>query len=383
MRQRRGELLLLALLGILMVVASVLSVRNQPNNENDWLSGSSYSAGQLGGRGLYLWLGELGYQTETLEPSDFVLQDQDQDIQGVLWVITPSRFPVTEYDAEELSSWVRRGGTLVWIDSYFEETSLEEFDLEWNEATLSTFHPVTPWLRYPDAAYRGRGSFVASAHVTPLLADSFGHLGALQMPFGQGELWLFAVDEPFKNTSLYEEENSALVMGLLEQLPPNQPMIFDEFHHGFGSAIADWSLLRTMRQTFWGWGIYYTAILLALWLLLHGRTFGRPIPLPGEHLRREAGEYIRSMAWLYRRARLRSFVLRHHHQRLKQRVTKRYRLPATPDDAAFLHVLRPYLPDLDYDALREHLLALHKRQPSEPEVLALARANDKWLEDML
>ena len=379
MKERRSELLLLALLGILMVVVSVLSVRNERDSENDWLGGSSYSSGQSGARALYLWLGELGYQTETLESADFLLDN----VEGVLWVVTPSRVPLTDLDVEEITAWVRNGGTLVWVDSYFAETWLDELNLEWNDATFSTFHPVTPWLRHADASYRGWGGVVASSQVTPLLADASGNLGALQLSFGEGEIWLFALDEPFKNQALYEEKNSALVMGVLEQLPPNQPMIFDEFHHGFGGAIMDWSLLRTMSQTVWGWGIYYTAILLAVWIVLHGRAFGRPIPLPGEHLRREAGEYIRSMAWLYRRARLRSFVLRHHHHRLKQHITKRYRLPASSDDAAFLHNLTRYRPDLDYDALREHLLALRKRQPSEQEVLALARANDEWLEDVL
>ncbi len=383
MRERRGELLILTVLGILMIVTSVLSVRNERNSENAWLTGSSYSTGQTGARALYLWLGELGYDTQTLESNDFLLQNQD--IESVLWVMSPSRQPLTQYDVEELSRWVQRGGTLVWVDSYFEETWLEEFDLEWHEGSLSTFHPVTPWLRHPDVAYRGsgRGSFVPSGNVTPLLADASGNLGALHLSLGQGNVWLFTLDRPFNNTALYEKKNSALVIGLLEQLPSNKPMIFDEFHHGFSGPIAEWSLLRTMRQTSWGWAIYYTAGLFALWLLLHGRQFGRPIPLPGEHLRREAGEYVRSMAWLYRRARLRSFVLRHHHHRLKQRVTKRYRLPATADDAAFLHVLTSYLPNLDYPALREHLLALRKRQPSEQEVLALARANDEWLEEML
>ena len=378
MKTQRSELLLLGVLGILLIVASLLSVQNQQNNETDWLNGSSYSSGQKGGRAFYLWLGELGYYTQRLQPSNFTLQE----VEGVLWIISPSRQPLTETDAKEISKWVRNGGILVWADSFPTGVLLDELEIGWHN-TFSTFQPVTPWFRHPNAKYQGWASFSPSPDVVPLLADSDGKLGALHTEFGAGELWLFAIDDPFTNNALYDEKNSALVMGLLEQLPPNRTMIFDEFHHGFGDMGADWSLLRTMTRTSWGWGIYYAAIVLGVWIVLQGRAFGRPLPLPGEHLRREAGEYVRSMAWLYRRARVRASILRHHHQRLKQRVTKRYRLPATSEDAAFLDALSRYRTDIDYPALRDHLLALRKRQPSEQEVLALARANDEWLEQLL
>lgn len=378
MKERRGELLLLGVLGILLVVASLLSVQNEQNSETDRLSGSSYSSGEGGGRGLYLWLDELGYETERFQPSTFTLEEG----KGVLWMISPSAQRLTEPNVQEILAWVRHGGILVLVDSFPHWALLEELDLEWN-STLSIFRPVTPWFRDVDAQYRSFSSLSASPNVVPLLADQQGELGGLHSEVGAGEIWLFVIEEPFTNLALHEKENSALLMGLLEQLPSDITMSFDEFHHGFGGVGGDWSLLRTMTRTPWGWGIYYGAIVLGLWIVLQGRAFGRPLPLPGEHLRRQAGEYVRSMAWLYRRAHLGTPILRHHHQRLKQRVTKRYRLPATPDDAAFLHALTRYRPDIDHNGLRDHLRALHKQKAAEQEVLALARANDEWLERLL
>lgn len=376
MRQQRYELLILGLLGILLIIASLLSVQSQRNEETDRQYGSTYANGDGGTRALYLWLDQLGYEVQRLQPSTFRLEEK-----GILWLLDPPQ-SLSQSEAEEISQWIAEGGILVWAASFPDQSLLEELEIERQAPFFATFQPVTPWIEHPDAQYPAFAHFTSSSEnalVQPLLADNDGNLAALKKEIGAGELWLFASSEPFTNQGLHAAQNSALVEGLLRQLP-KKTIIFDEFHHGFGGGGGDWSLAREMRRTPWGWGIYYGAIVLALWIVLHGRAFGRPITLPGEHLRREAGEYIQSMAWLYRRARLRLPILRHHHERLKRRLTARYRLRHTPDDETFIYELARYRPDLDQQALHAHLKALaQRRQPSEQQLLSLARANDEWL----
>lgn len=385
MRQQRNELLILGLLGLLLIIASLLSVQSQRSEETDRLYGSTYSNGDGGTRALYLWLDQLGYDVQRLQPTTFGLEEK-----GILWLLDPSQF-LSESDVQEISDWVEEGGILVWAATFPNQSLLEEFEIERQAPFLGTFQPVTPWIQHPDAQYPAFAHFNSSSEealVLPLLADNDGNLAALTKQIGEGELWLFANSEPFTNQGLHGAENSALIEGLLRQLP-REAIIFDEFHHGFGGGGGDWSLSREMRRTPWGWGIYYGAIVLALWIILRGRSFGRPISLPGEHRRREAGEYVHSMAWLYRRARLRLPILRHHHQRLKRRLTARYRLRHTPDDETFIYELARYRPDIDQQALHAHLKALaplaqrSRRQPSEQQLLSLARANDEWLEKLL
>lgn len=381
MRERRGELLGLALLGVLILLASALAARNQAAQEEQRY-GSTRSSGAVGARALYLWLEGLGYPVERLQRATFTLNPADE----VLWILTPDIFPgISEREAREIEEWVRGGGTLVWVDSYPTATLFDALEVKADtfQAEETTFRPVAPWLQHPDVQYAADFTFTVPPGATPLLATETGDVGAMHLPLGDGEAWLFSSVEPFTNEGLREAANSALVEGVLAQLPPGATMTFDEIHHGFGGMGETRSLATEMRRAPWGWAIYYAAAIFALWLLLYGRAFGRPLPLPGEHLRRESSEYARSMAWLYRRARLRQPVLRFHRERLVRRLTERYRLPLFDNDDAFVGALARVRPGVDEAALRGHLHALRQPNLSESQLVSLARANDEWLDSLL
>lgn len=377
MRGGRAERFVLLLTFILLLVVGVLTAQEQRRQQLDRLSGSSYSSGASGARALYLWLGEMGYPVERLEGPTYTLPQGA----GSLWLLDASEIPITEVEANSLRAWVEGGGHLLWANQWPNTTLLDAFEVEYRWLGQRQ-RPVTPWIRHPRAAYRSYFAFEAPPGATHLLANQDGALGAFYQPLGEGGIWFFSTLEPFTNQALHDPSNSALIEGLLGHLPPATPITFDEFHHGFGheANIEQPRLLTVMRESPWGWGVFYGAALLALWLLLRGRRFGRPLPLPGEHLRREAGEYAQSMAWLYRRARLRAPILQHHHARLKRQAAERYRLTPLEDDAAFVQALVRYQPELDTTALLQHLRALRRSHVSEAELLALARANDEWME---
>lgn len=377
MRQRRGELIVLSILGAVLLLVSILTAQNQQRETNEWLPLSTHSAGAGGSRALYLWLQTLGHEVEQLQASSFIIPES----QEVLWLLAPQT-DLTETEANKIVSWVEGGGTLVWIEEFFGGTLADELGLEQGETSgYRSVRAVTPWIPYAFPDYTSYQSVQLPAGAIPLLASEAGEVAAFRQRLGEGEIWFFTTADAFSNEALRDPMNSALVEGILAHLPANARMAFDEFHHGFGGGSPpEWNLLEEMRRSPWGWGIYYAAGVIALWILLRGRTFGRPLPLPGEHLRREAGEYVRGMAWLYRRARLRAPMLRHHHERLKRHATERYRLPATATDEVFVSTLARHRPDLDQPALLAHLRALHQRRPTEPQLLALARANDEWLE---
>ncbi|MGH2541846.1 MAG: DUF4350 domain-containing protein [Ardenticatenaceae bacterium] len=382
MRGNRIELLILITLGVVLIVATALSAEQQ-RSEEDELYGSTYSSGEGGARALYLWLDDLGYEVQRLRRGHFDLRPED----GVLWIIAPpfGRDP-SESDVEEIEAWVRDGGILVWADSLPHQMLFDAFDVESEWSTpASPLRPTTPWIRHSEAQYEPAsvGFDPLPPGAIPLLADEQGRVSALRLRAGQGEVWLFGILQPFTNLGLKDERHSALIAGLLEKLPSSTRMTFDEIHHGFSEGASERTLLSEMRRAPWGWAIYYAVAVVALWILLRGRSFGRPLPLPGEHLRREAGEYVQSMAWLYRRARQRAPILRYHHDRLKRRVTQRHRLPALVNDDAFVSALARVRSDINQEALHRHLRALRQQHVSETELLALAHANDEWLETLL
>jgi hypothetical protein len=378
---RREWILLLGLLGLLIAL-TVLTVQGQPDDETDTLTGSTYANGRGGARAFYLWLEALDYEVERYEPGEFTLERVD----GVFWLISPLEF-VTEEDAVALRDWVEDGGILVVADATI-FTLDDAFGLEDGDAngTDSTLYPTVPWLKTGEGRYRSWERYELPEGATPLLADAEGAVGAFFMPYGNGQFWTFPTSQPFTNLALRDANESAFVESLLAQLPSDSTHYFDEYHHGFGSNFAlnlDRGLLYQMVRTPWGWGILYAVGIGAMWLILRGRRFGRAIPLPNEHLRREAGEYVQGLAWLYRRARLRAPIQRHYHQGLKRSVTQRYRLPLTQDDSAFLSALARVRPDVDIQGLARHLRALQSRVNNERQLQALAEAHQMWVQKLV
>lgn len=381
MTARREWILLLGLLAIL-VALTVLTVQGQSDDQTDTLPGSTYANGRNGARALYLWLESLDYEVERYQPGDFTLNG----IRGVLWIISPIEF-ITEDDAVAVRDWVSEGGIVVVVDgSSF--TLDDAFNLEDGDSpgTDNFLYPTVPWLKMGEGRYSSWERYELPEGATPLLADVDGGVGAFFMPYGDGQYWTFPLNQPFTNFGLREPSESAFVESLLTQLPADRTHYFDEYHHGFGSNFdldLERGLLYQMVRTPWGWGILYAVGIGAMWLILRGRRFGRAIPLPNEHLRREAGEYVQGLAWLYRRARLRAPIQSHYHQGLKRKVTQRYRLPLTQDDGAFLSALARVRPDIDIQALARHLRALQSRVNNERQLQALAEAHQIWVQKLV
>lgn len=371
---------LLAGVFLFLVVITLIAAQQQAQaNTDDLIEGSTYANGRGGTRALYLWLDEMNFSVERYQESDYDFNGVD----GVMWVLEPQ--DVTREEAEALAQWVDDGGTLVWVPSDSGFTITDAFALEETAYSDMSLYPTVPWF----------GSEIDSGSFTryelpdgalPLMADSDGNVGAMLMPYGEGHVWIFTDPSPFHNFDLRDPAASTFVEGLLAQLPSSATHYFDEVHHGFGNNASlnlDRGLLYTMVRTPWGWGILYALFIGGLWIVLRGRRFGRPIPLPNEHLRREAGEYVQGMAWLYRRSHLRAPILRHYASRLKRRVTERYRLPPTQDDSTFLNALSRVRPDLNIQALGQHLRDLNTPNPSERKMQSLAEANQGWMERLV
>jgi hypothetical protein len=165
------------------------------------------------------------------------------------------------------------------------------------------------------------------------------------------------------------------VLNLLRRVPEGGRILFDEYHHGFYEPP---SLLGTIVQTAWGWGILYALGIAALYLLLTGRRFGRPVPLREETRRRSSAEYVESMADLLQRGGKRGFVLRHYRESLKRRLARPYGISPRLDDDAFVRELARYRPltDDDQERLRSLLARMRREQVGEEELLRLIAEAD-------
>ena len=103
----------------------------------------------------------------------------------------------------------------------------------------------------------------------------------------------------YANDQLLAGDNLALALQLVEELRDGGPVVFDEYHHGYGGlsplgrGLDGRALVFATLQSLAAAGIYAAA---------RGRRFGPPRIVP-DPPRRSSLEFVRSMASLYRRAR--------------------------------------------------------------------------------
>ncbi|MEJ7654606.1 MAG: hypothetical protein WKH64_15400 [Chloroflexia bacterium] len=95
-------------------------------------------------------------------------------------------------------------------------------------------------------------------------------------------------------------------------------MIFDEYHHGRPDVL---SLRPLILGEPWGWAFTYGCVAVLLYLVARGRRFGRPVVRRPERAR-NAGEYVRGVAGLHRRAGGANYLREHYAQRLARELRR-------------------------------------------------------------
>lgn len=289
-----------------------------------------YSSAPTGGKALRLWLDRLGYTTATLEAADYRVPDAT----GTLLVLAPSQ-PVTTFQADTLERWVREGGRLVVVaDSRAADAILGRFGL--GVAPL----PVVAEAAAPldaetldpmigSVAVRAESVLeVKSAAVVPILGDGGRVFGARVRADG-GELLALSAPYALSNEALRGEENARLALSLIGPAGRG-PVVFDEVHHGYGAARSR-SLFTLLVDHAWGRAALLAGVMTFVYLAVSGRRFGRARPVIVTR-GRSLGEYVQSLAGLYRAGGKRQFAAAHFERRLRREVAQAVGLPGDATD---------------------------------------------------
>jgi len=335
---------------------------------------SAYSSAPNGARALRLWLADLGYRVA-------VLEDEPYDVPGdtaALLLLQPS----TDFERAELDrlqSWVEDGGLLVLVVAgRGPRRLLERFglDLEFTGRRQRDAAVVQPLLLQPPVerlrveAWEALGGSAASAP----WATAGDRVYLASLPRGRGRVVVLAATYPLSNAGLADAGNAALALNLAAALPPGAAVAFDEYHHGLvrRGARSLWSLLL---DHYWGWAALYLVALAYLYLLLRGRRFGPPL-VPDAAPRRTVGEYVASLAVLYRRAGQRGYAAETLAQQLKRDLAEGLGLNAGLEDAAFAEAVGRRR-GVDPAPLARVLRRLREgARLSESDLLALVRQGD-------
>jgi hypothetical protein len=368
---------------VTLALVTIIAAIYQTRGEEEAPSLASFSSAPDGARALQLWLEALGYSVSDEVGETFRLP------QNTAMVLMLEPFAgITADEWETIDAWVESGGTLVLAGDRFQTTFAArhyDFNLAYLEE-IPTPTVQTPLLTSPPLTgtvdARAQAYFVTDRDdfVTHLAVES----GPVMLSFelGAGRVILSAAPFSFSNAGLKEEGNPQLMLNVVTAARQSGVIWFDEWHHGVRPARAtligpgDW-----LRYTPAGRSLLYAAAVVFLALVMRGRHFGRPIPLPRDVTRRAPLEYITAVANLSRRAGHRSAALLHYHHQIKRNLGKRYRLNPTLPDGDYVAQLAELNPNLDADALRSLLRRLRQDEVSESRMVQLATEVAEWLKE--
>jgi hypothetical protein len=370
----------LFLLMLIMVVVTVL----QEQAETELPALTSFSNQPDGARALYLWLEALGYRPDNRSGQLYTIPDE-----ATMVLLLEPLLPPQETELRQLENWVEEGGVLLLAGRGFSaQQALAYFEVRLRFASLletAEFQPTSPLWQSPpltDPPQWPQRTYLTSEQADVTVQGVVnGRAVLFSRPLGEGQLWLASDATIFTNEGLQQPGSAELVQNLVSQIGADGLIWFDDWHQGIQpqdamvADINDW-----LRQTPMGQAILLLAGLLFVGLVLRGRPFGPPVPLPRQSRRRAPLEYITAIANLSRRAGHNRAIAQDYQQRLKRHLAYRYRLNPNLPHADFVEQLAAYDANLDADALLALLNHLSQPRLSEAELVRLATAVARWTE---
>jgi hypothetical protein len=380
MKLSRDAWLAIGVISILILVTIAASVQQVPGIP--YLSTSSAPDGTLA---LKLWLESLGYSPSEDVSSAAFQPPQDADLIIILQPIVG----ITDNEWSQLDKRVMNGATLLlagdnpqsWDALGHYGFSTQVLDQQTTLLTVQNPLLTSPSLESPVPVKSDFVLLPPSSNFVTLLAAN-GQPVLVSLSKGAGKIILSATAQPFSNLGLKESATASLVLNLIALSPHRNNVWFDEWHHGLQGSLGrivgpdQW-----LRQTPLGHALLFVVAAVFLALLLQGRAFGRPVPLPGEIKRRGPLEHVTAIANLSRKAGHRSAVMGLYYSRLKRHFALRYSLDPSLPDADYVRALAGYNPALDQTALLHLLHRLSQKNLGEDEMIQLAAKASEWMKD--
>ncbi len=380
MKLTRDNWLVIGLVVLLLLLTLAAALQRNNLQTIPYLSTSSAQDGTLA---LKMWVQKLGYRV--LDDTSSVYQPPADA--NVIFIIQPI-YDISNNEFDQLDAWVKKGGMLILAgDQPYISSALSRYDfsLSFLNSTPDSLPAETPLLTSPD--FTSPASVKADLYldstksnfVTLLASD--GHPLIVSFDEGLGRVILSSTVYPFSNLGLKDNANATLVLNLIALAKSRDAAWFDDWHHGLQTDTAIIGPDQWLRSTPIGHSLIFVVGIIFIALLLAGRGFGRPVPLPNELKRRGPLEHVTAIANLNRKAGHRSAALQQYRARLKRHLGRRYRLDPSLPDAVYVDALKQYNPALDHSALLNLLNGLSKKNVSETEMVELASDASEWMKD--
>jgi len=320
-RINRTRFLVGALVALVVIIALVLSKREGGEDSPPvHLSDSS----PVGGRGLALVLGHLGYRTGNV---DEPLQAMPSDAR--VWCLLDSKTTFSSREADLLLAWVGKGGTLLYVVTNSQSpygnskpragvdklSDALKVSSEGSPTFSSTGLPQMSPISFgtvsnyrtgiKSATETGTALSVMKPHITIAGFGATPGGAVVRVDVGKGHVWLFPDAWMLSNYGLSQGDNATLLANLLRvhDAKAGGKAYFDERHHDDSLAPPapdDWpARLRQRPVVFALWQLIVVGLGT---LALVGRRLGTPIALPTQAPVTRASGFARAMGGLLLKA---------------------------------------------------------------------------------
>nr|BDT35266.1 DUF4350 domain-containing protein [Myxococcus sp. MH1] len=329
----------LIVFGVLIAIALAMGLSTRADAPDSPVP-SVENTGPQGARALYLFLQEGGRAVSTHLAS---LESLAADTRTLV-LASPIGSPVTDEEVRKVEHFVEQGGTLVYLST--RELGMHQAALEkWlrlepgpllpaSERGLSTDladaggTTVDVWLGA--GPLRGlstlrvsqdRGILMEHPDAIPL-AGLGGAVTMWRRALGQGEIYVLAGADLLENRRIELLDNARF----WNALAARGPLVIDEYHHQLAPPPP-------LSRGIWVF-VAQVLVVSGLYAFSRGTRFGAPRP-EREEKHRSALEYVRSMGWLMRRAKVEKSLLPELDTSLRQQLQERLGIsPALADAEA-------------------------------------------------
>ena len=380
MKVNREALITILLLSAVVLLALPAALGQSQEAESIPLANDSTAPD--GGRALWLWMDQIGYQLRDSVGEIFALPSETD----ALMLLAPQRFPgISSGEWNAIDTWVEAGGILIASGSPGAAQHYGFSTRSQNVESLAPFSPFTNSPMIPSVVAVEAGTYLVPNegrfNYIPLLAHENG-LVMVALDDGLGRVILSTANFPFSNQGLQAEGNAEMLLNIFQHIPKCSQVWFDEWHHGKRLVVNEiYGPGNWLRYTPAGRSLLFSAIVLFAAILLSGRRFGRPLRAIDHKPRRAPLEHATAIANLSRRAGHRSAVLADTAERVKRHFGTRYRIDPRLSDEDYLTALKRYAPQLDIEQIGQLLALLRQSKISEQKMLALAIEASELMED--
>ena len=212
-------------------------------------------------------------------------------------------------DLENIRSWVKQGGRLIWLTDgdYGGSLGVPTITTEGqkrDDALTVAISPLTAGVARVSGTSALRARFASAAKALPLVADDSGAV-VMEYRLGKGSVAVITDQSLFDNARITKADNARLAYNLATGGNPKATVAFDEWVHGFAAGPTWWAVLPVPARA----AVIIAAAALLLLVIGTALRFGPTSRLP-EVAERTSAEYLASMAHLLARGKAARKALR-------------------------------------------------------------------------